>query len=209
MSWQLKYSMDDYKEETIKSYDKHAVEFSEKFKALLELERRKEFPDFLAAIPGKRVLDLGCGSGDHAAYFMEEGCDVTCVDLSEKMIDICKERGLDAEVMDIENLRFDDDSFDGVWAVTSLLHVPKDKFTDVVSKLHRILAPGGILFVAVKDGDGEGMINDKNHPETKRFFSFWKKEELSVFFEDKFSLIDYDKITLGTRVFLHFMFKKK
>ena len=39
--------MEDYKKETLDSYNKHAEQFSEKFKALMDLKRRYEFPRFI------------------------------------------------------------------------------------------------------------------------------------------------------------------
>lgn len=38
------------------------------------------------------------------------------------MIELCKEKGLETHIMDLENITFEDGSFDGVWAYTSLGH---------------------------------------------------------------------------------------
>ena len=84
--------MDNYKEETIDSYNKNAEAFSEKFKKLFDLNRRKEFPIFIKLLSGKRVLDLGCGSGDHSYYFSQQGFDIVGVDISSEMIKLCKKK---------------------------------------------------------------------------------------------------------------------
>ena len=125
----------DYKKETIKSYDKNAKDLSKKFKELMDLKRRYEFPRFVSLLKGKKILDLGCGSGDHSLYFKKRGLDVVSVDLSKEMINLCKEKGLNALVMDIEDLDFKDKSFDGIWAVTSLLHVQKSKLGKVIKTI--------------------------------------------------------------------------
>ena len=134
----------DYKEKTIEAYNQNAKEFSEKFKLLMDdLKKRDEFQRFIDLLRGKTVLDLGCGSGDHSLYFKEQGLDVTAVDLSEEMILLCKEKGLKTFLMDIENLEFQEVFFDGIWAVTSLLHLPKQKVSSVIKKLNQysILSP--------------------------------------------------------------------
>jgi len=199
--------MEDYKRRTIESYNKNAKEFSEKFKGLMDLDRREEFQKFMNLIPRKRVLELGCGSGDHAYYFSQKGLDVTCVDLSEEMIKICKEKNLKAYVMDIENLDFEEESFDGIWAVTSLLHVPKSKINSVIKKLHDILRGDGVIFVCVKEGDGELFTDDGDG--AKRYFVFWREEDLMKEFERYFDVIESKKTQFRDTVYLEMFFKKK
>lgn len=201
------YRMEEYKGKTIASYNKNAVRFSEKFKKLTDLQRRSEFHRFIDLLTGKNILDLGCGSGDAAYYFSQKGLDVTCVDLSENMIKLCLEKGLNAIVMDIEDLKFDESAFDGIWAVTSLLHIPKLKLPHVIDKLHSILKPHGILYVSVKEGEGEGVFKDKES-DSERFFSFWEKEKLLDLFKNKFKLIESKEVKLGNTIFLEFFFKK-
>ena len=197
----------DYKEINLNSYNKNAAVFSEYFKGLLDLERRPEFKKFISFLNGKRILDLGCGGGNHALWFKEQGLNVSCVDFSEKMIEMCKEKGLNAQLMDIEDLKFEENSFDGIWAVTSLLHVPKDKISNVVDKLSSILRKKGIIYVVVKEGEGEEFIPDKQNHETKRFFSFWNKEEFLKIFKDKFNLIEFEKNKVGSTIYLQAFFK--
>jgi len=199
--------MERYKEETINSYNRNAKEFSKQFQELTDVKRRYEFQRFISLLSGKEILDLGCGSGDHSDYFANQGLNVTCIDISDEMIKLCKEKNLNAFVMDIENIEFQDNSFDGIWTVTSLLHIPKSKLSAVIDKLHKLIRDKGILYVCVKEGKGEGMIKDKEL-ETQRFFSFWEKDELLKLFEKKFSLIESGKTKLGYTTFLHFFFKK-
>jgi len=200
--------MEKYKEETINAYNKNAEILSKKFKKLTDLKRRYEFQRFIDLLSGKNILDLGCGSGDHSEYFVKQELDVTCIDISGEMINLCKKKGLDAFVMDIENLKFAPESFDGIWAVTSLLHIPKTKISFVVDKLYQILKNKGILFVCVKEGKGEGLIKDKDS-NSQRFFSFWKKDEILKLFNKKFSLILFKEKKLGHTNYLQFFFKKQ
>ena len=199
----------DYKEKTIEAYNQNAKEFSEKFKLLMDdLKKRDEFQRFIDLLRGKTVLDLGCGSGDHSLYFKEQGLDVTAVDLSEEMILLCKEKGLKTFLMDIENLEFQEVFFDGIWAVTSLLHLPKQKVSSVIKKLNLLLKPEGILYVCVKEGKGESLVKDAIG-NTSRFFAFLTEEEMKRLFEDYFVLIENKKVQLKNTAFLQAFFRKR
>ena len=198
----------DCKKKTVESYNKNAKELSEKFKELMDLKRRHEFQRFIDLLHGNKILDLGCGSGDHSIYFKERGFDVTAIDLSEEMIRLCKEKGLNAFVKDIEDLDFEDKSFDGIWAVTSLLHIPKSKLHKVIKKLNHILKDGGVLYVCVKEGEGEKMIKDKSG-NTSRFFAFYNEEEIKKLFGDYFILIEHKKVQLKNTVYLEAFFRKR
>jgi len=200
--------MEEYKRATIESYDVSAEEFSKRFQRVADNMKGYEFPRFIELLLGKRILNLGCGSGEHSVYFKEKGLEVISIDLSSEMIRLCKEKGLNAFVMDVEQLDFEKNSFDGIWAVTSLLHIPKIKLPKVIEKLHEILKKHGILYVCVKEGAGEQIINDKN-AQTRRFFSLWKKEELLSYFKETFLLIEFKQVTMGKTTFLEFFFKPK
>ncbi len=106
--------MKGYKSDTIKFYDENAEKRAGMYKSFMSLKKRKEFKEFVELVPGKKILDLGCGGGDHALFFEGCGLNVKCIDLSKKMVEICKKKGLKAEVTDIEKLKFKDDSFHGI-----------------------------------------------------------------------------------------------
>src|SRR3989344_4666039 len=195
--------MDNYKQVTIASYDQFASSFAQKFNNLTDLLRRSEFSCFLQALPGKRVLDVGCGAGDHALFFQQQGLQVTAIDLSSAMVRLALQKGVDARVMDLENLLFPNNSFDGIWAVTSLLHVPKNSLPAVIKQLHALLRERGVLYVCVKEGVGERMVVKDG--EGDRFFAFWQREELLSLFENFERLVfREERVVLGNAVFLQF-----
>jgi SAM-dependent methyltransferase len=92
----------------------------------------------------RSFLDVGCGMGALAARVQRElGIDVDAVDISPRMVALTKARGVRAEVADVQELPFEDRSFDCVGANWVLYHVP-----DVdrgVRELARVLRPGGRL----------------------------------------------------------------
>ena len=95
--------------------------------------------------PG-RLLDVGCGTGAHAAAFAERGWAVTGLDVSEDMLRRARERGVDVVRGDAAALPFDDESFDAV--VSMWTHTDVDDFADVVRDVARVLrAQGRFVYV--------------------------------------------------------------
>ncbi len=99
-----------------------------------------------------RVLEVGCGWGELAAWIgRETGARVTAVDLSPRMVALAVEAGVAAEVADVQELPFEDGSFDVAVAAWMLYHVPdRDR---AVSELARVLRPGGRLVAATELDD--------------------------------------------------------
>lgn len=164
------------KEITKKSYDDHIGYFVEFFKGRNDPEKRYGLRRFVELLPKEAsVLDVGCGSGDSAMYFKEQGFRVNCIDFSEKMVEVCKQKGLVAQVMDMEHMTFEAESFDGIWASASLLHVPKKNTQKVIDKFYELLKSGGVCYICVKEGQGEKLVEEKG---ITRFFSYWTEQEL-------------------------------
>jgi SAM-dependent methyltransferase len=79
--------------------------------------------DLIAPKEGERLLDVGCGTGDHLLFFRRKGCDVTGIELSPYMLDIARKKlGHRAEfhLGKAEDLPFSDNEFDIVTITTSL-----------------------------------------------------------------------------------------
>jgi len=205
--------MDDYKKATIESYNQNSRAFAEKFKKLMVFSRRPEFDQFISLLPGKKIIDLGSGGGDHALYFKSKGLDVVCSDVSPAMIELCRAKDLDSCLMDIEHLPFANESFDGIWSVASLLHIPKANLPWVIEKLHAMLREGGILYAGMKQRKeneiSEGIVPDENNTETKRFFAYWTDEELRPLLENHFECLEFNNPKVGRRVFLQYFLRKK
>jgi 8-oxo-dGTP diphosphatase len=179
----------EYKTPTIKTYNLYPAEFNQKFDDHFTNLVQKEAEEFIPLLPGKRLLDLGSGPGNHALFFHNQNLDVHCIDLSEEMVKLCKEKGLNAEVMDIENLTFAPESFDGIWAYASLLHIPKERIPALVPRLADILKPGGMLALALKKGEGQGFETHASYPGTQRWFSYFSDREVRELFDSHFEVV--------------------
>jgi SAM-dependent methyltransferase len=100
----------------------------------------------VAARP-KRILEVGCGWGELAEWLgRETGAEVVAVDLSPRMVELARERGIDARLGDVQELSFADDEFDVAVAAWMLYHVPD--LDRGISELARVLRPGGRLVVS-------------------------------------------------------------
>src|SRR5262249_54053588 len=121
----------------------------------------------------------------------ENQFEVVCVDMSSEMVRLCKEKGLDARQMDVRELTFEDGQFDCVYAMNSLLHIPKAEIGGVLANVHRVLKPGGLFFYGVYGGESSEGIWDKDAYEPKRFFAMYADEELQALAQTLFSVEEF------------------
>lgn len=98
----------------------------------------------VAEVSPSSVLEVGSGMGELAERIQTElRADVRAIDVSERMADVTRERGVSAEVGDVQSLAFGDGEFDCVVANWVLYHAPDvDK---AVREIARVLKPGGRL----------------------------------------------------------------
>ena len=127
--------------------EERLVKRNQIFRALVDGENPEELAFAAAAEPRpKRILDIGCGPGEVTQRFAEElGADVCAVDVSPRMVELAKARGIDAQVADAEELPFPDDDFDCAFAGWVLYHVPN--VGRAIAEAARVLRPTG-RFVA-------------------------------------------------------------
>jgi 2-polyprenyl-6-hydroxyphenyl methylase/3-demethylubiquinone-9 3-methyltransferase len=122
------------------------------FRPLHELNPlRLGWIDGLANLPGKRVLDVGCGGGILSEAMARRGADVTGIDLSEKPLKVAQlhllESGLAIryELISAEELqKTSASSFDVVTCMELLEHVPEPSST--VAACAKLVKPGGHVF---------------------------------------------------------------
>lgn len=111
---------------------------------------------------GRRLLDVGCGTGHHMASLRKRGFEVAGVDGSEEMIVHARANnpGAQIEHSDVDSLPFPDSSFDFVLCVEVLRYLPD--FTKCVNEIARVLKPGGTCLVTatpVLNLNGYWLVN--------------------------------------------------
>jgi SAM-dependent methyltransferase len=98
----------------------------------------------------ERVLEIGCGWGDFAERIERDlQAEVVAVDLSPRMVDLARSRGIDARVADAQALPFPAEHFDCAVALWVLFLLPN--LERGLAEIARVLRRGGRL-VAVTDG---------------------------------------------------------
>lgn len=198
----------NYKEATRRLYDRYAEKYEKNTRDYTKyIEEELQF--FLKNLKGKKILDLGSGPGRDSVYFKNKSFEPLCIDFSEKMIELCKKKGLEAKVMDIEKLDFPENSFDGIWAYTSLIHVSKKNIKRVIKKIFDIIKPHGILSIAMKEGKNEEFEEDPKYPNEKRYTVLYSEEELLKLFSKHFECIYTSRGNLSKTVYIHIIFKSR
>ena len=96
---------------------------------------------------GTRVLDVGCGQGLALELFRAAGHNAIGITIGDEDLSACRSAGFEALDMDQSYLDFADERFDLVWCRHALEHSVAPYFT--LSGFHRVLAPGGTLYVEV------------------------------------------------------------
>ena len=126
---------------------------------------------------GNYILDFGCGSGRDTKYFIESGYDVTAIDGSEEL---CKSAsvytGIEVKRMLFQELDIDS-KYDGIWACSSILHLPKNDLKLVLRKINTALKKKGIVYTSFKYGEFEGERNG-------RYFTDFTIETFKEFIQD-------------------------
>jgi SAM-dependent methyltransferase len=98
----------------------------------------------VAEVVPRRVLEVGCGTGEFAARMRRTlDADVVAIDISPRMVELARRRGVDAHVCDVQRLAFDDGAFDCAFAGWMLYHVPD--LDRALAELARALAQNGRL----------------------------------------------------------------
>lgn len=99
-----------------------------------------------------RVLDAGAGSGCHSALLMERGMEVVAIDISELSVEVMRQRGIDARVINFFDETFNE-KFDTILlAMNGIGIVGKiDRIDDFFRCARRLLAPGGQILLDSSD----------------------------------------------------------
>ena len=134
-----------------------------------------EIPTLKSMLPelrGKRVLDLGCGFGEHCKEYITCGAvRVVGVDISEKMLKVAREENSDPDILylniPMEDIGSIDEKFDVV--ISSLAFHYIEDFAGVVSAVYSLLDDGGVFLFSQEhpintcySGDRDRWTRDEN-----------------------------------------------
>ena len=151
---------------------------------------------------GRRVLEVGCGSGYGAYYLAHGAAQVTAVDLDAQLIrqaqQLFRRPNLEYRVMDARRLEGPDGAFDVIGTFQVIEHIPEPHLLDFVKGLARLLSPDGVLVVSTMNLDHN---RKPGRPYEKA--SFHEKEftagELCALLAEAFPVVEVRGLYPGAR----------
>jgi ubiquinone/menaquinone biosynthesis C-methylase UbiE len=157
-------------------YDRIAEQYDEYRSHFSDIAELDAFVSIVK--PGGRVLDAGCGTGIVARALVDNGYQVTGIDISQKMLDLANRRVPEAtfEVGDMTALQYEDESFDGIVSTYAVFHIPRTKHYSLFLDFHRILRKGGALLFGIgsKETDGtDGVWKWEDFQSVPMFWSYY------------------------------------
>jgi SAM-dependent methyltransferase len=185
----MEMALKEIRERTRTYFDRAGTRYFELFKNELDQKPcdRELLARFSALLePGARLCDAGCGPCGHVTRFLaDQGLDAFGVDLSTRCVDLARltQPNLVFEVMDMMEMTLEDGSLGGLVAYYSILYTPKVHLPELFRAFHRALRPRGKLLVVVKEGEGEGWIEDPMGTGEPTFFASFQETELRMILE--------------------------
>jgi ubiquinone/menaquinone biosynthesis C-methylase UbiE len=149
---------------------------------------------FLEKLPvDGKILDVGCGPGQFTKYMMDKGFEVQGIDYSTQMLKIASQKVPSGTFnqMDMRELEFEDEKFDGLLLAYSLIHIPSEDIPRTLKGFYRVLKPQGYIEIIAQKGEADRIIDEPFMPSEKMFFNFFTKEGLSKFLEEAGFRIEY------------------
>ncbi|MCF7785809.1 MAG: methyltransferase domain-containing protein [Prosthecobacter sp.] len=130
-----------------KLYQEWAATYDDPSNPLIEAES-KVLAGILGEVAGKKVLDLGCGTGRHAILLAKAGAQVTGVDFSDEMLAVARSnsKGLEITFLNAELGAVPlEEPFDLVLCSLVLSHVPD--LLPAMKEMSRLTRPGGRIII--------------------------------------------------------------
>jgi SAM-dependent methyltransferase len=173
----------------INDYDPVANEYASKFFEELQhkpfdrrlLERLAEETRHLGP-----VCDLGCGPGQVARYLHDHGANALGVDLSGNMVAAARRLnpGIPFQSGDMRKLPVEDESWGGIAAFYSIIHIPNPEAVAVLSELRRVIKPPGLLLVAFHIGNEIVHLDEWWGKSVSLNFYFFGLDEMAGYIEE-------------------------
>jgi SAM-dependent methyltransferase len=170
------------------SYDRVAGEYAARiFDELKNKPLDRELLDrFARQVRGLGpVCDLGCGPGQVARYLNERGVNAFGLDLSPGMVEQARQLnpGLHFVQGNMLSLEAPDDSWGGIAAFYSIIHIPRDHVVAALREFRRVLQPGGRLLLAFHLGQEIRHLDEWWGQKVSVDFVFFERDEMEGYLQ--------------------------
>ncbi len=144
---------------TLTYYNQNATRF---YAATVSVEFTATQQRFLSYLPAPAsILDFGCGSGRDTKAFLDQGYQVEAIDGSEELCKLAtRYTGIQVRHMLFQDLNAIS-KYDGIWACSSILHLPGEELISVMRRMSIALKQGGIIYTSFKYGTFSGERNGR------------------------------------------------
>jgi ubiquinone/menaquinone biosynthesis C-methylase UbiE len=163
----------------IETYKKIASIYSDQY--FNDLSDTPYIDKFLSKLKsGSNILDVGCGPGQFSKYMISKGFTVEGIDFTKEMIKIAKEKVPEGKFkyMDMRDLDYKSESFEGMLVAYSLIHIPSKEIYETLKGFKRILKHGGYILIIAQRGKADQIVEETLKDGARMFINFFKPEDL-------------------------------
>lgn len=165
------------------SYDQVAEEYTARFFDELEHKPldRTLLDRFAAEVHDLGpVCDIGCGPGHIARYLHEQEVNVLGIDLSPHMVEQAQRLNPDIGFRqgNMATLDVPDESWGGIVAFYSIIHIPRAEVISVLREFRRVLRENGLLLLAFHQGQETIHLDEWWEKKVVLDFVFFQRSEM-------------------------------
>ena len=189
-------------------YNLIADQYYKEFRATLEdIDLIKKFESYLEK--DSLIIDLGGGSGKLTNYLNEKGYKAICYDFSENMKKYAEKTYPNIQFIldDIVNIKkhFSEKSINGIIAMYSLFHIPKENINQLFKDINNVLKDQGLFCFSLQLGNGEEFVDEpylKENGKNVLYMNYLAKNEIyDLLDESNYDIIyETEKHEMGDNV---------
>ena len=141
-------------------------------------------------LEGKKVLDVGCGTGRNTIRLAEAGVDITGMDICKEMLEKLnrKKPGIKTKLGDILEIPYEDESFDAV--ICNLVFVHLKNPVLAIREIYRVLKNDGELYLSVIHQRRPPVLKAKKEKFKINSFFYSARKIFKLLEEEEFGVVD-------------------